>query len=55
MANKKTEAERIHEYLLSIGAKEITAEEKKTEWYKKEMSTLNCPFSDKEFENLSNK
>jgi hypothetical protein len=52
MANKKTEVERVHEYLLSIGAKEITAEEKKTEWYKKEMNTLNCPFTHKEFEKL---
>ena len=53
MDNKKTEAELIREYLLKIGAREITPEERKTEWYKKEMETLDCPFSDEEFEKLS--
>ena len=38
-----------YEYLTSQGAHEITEEEKQTEWYKREMETLACPFTDEEF------
>ena len=52
MGKKKTEAEEIREYLLKVGARKITPEERKTDWYKKEMETLDCPFTDEEFKKL---
>lgn len=39
---KKTEAESIHEYLLSIGAHEVTEEEKNEEWYKIGRASISC-------------
>lgn len=38
--HKKTEMEIIHEYLISEGARELTDEEKQTEWYKNHMTQM---------------
>ena len=36
----KTKMQILHEHLLSLGARELTFEEKKTEWYKKERQSI---------------
>ena len=55
----KTEEELVYEYLMSIGAHEITEEERKTDWYKEEMDSIeyiSCKFeSEEEFERLCKK
>lgn len=40
MAKKKTSLERVIEYLISEGAREIADEEQQTEWFKKEMESI---------------
>ena len=53
---KKTEEEQIIEYLIKKGFREITEEEKKTDWYKKEMQPISCETeTEEEFERLCNK
>lgn len=52
---RKTEAERIEEYLLSEGFHEVTEEEKKEEWYKVASAPISCETeSEEEFERLCN-
>lgn len=46
---KETQADRIEKLLLQEGFREITDEERKTDWYKEELKTLNCPFTNEEF------
>ncbi len=56
---KKNEVQEIIDYLISVGAHEITEEEKQTEWYKKEMASIegiSCKYeTDEEFEEFCRK
>jgi len=36
----KTEIDIIHEYLMSEGARELTKEEKKSDWYKNQVKQM---------------
>ena len=58
MNKKKSYMDTIHEYLLSEGAVELTDEDRKTDWYKKEIESIkniSCKFESKEeFERLCN-
>ena len=53
---KKTEEERVIQYLKKEGFREITEEEKKTDWYKETSKPVSCATESKEeFERLCKK